>query len=132
MQTLEDPKVVKKTVYGLKAIGHELIDEIVDMGFDRSWVYISLGRHLGFPGNWKHHFSQMHTEKELFKAIHKLKKMKEKCIKIKENKSAVYSKNLEKIKEVGRQNSIKVKRQRGAFYKAFLKLRTGVILLFKK
>ena len=106
-----------KNLYELKDTGHDIIDEIVDMGFDRSWVYTTLGRYLNFPGNWKQHFSQMNTEEELIKAILKLKQIRKKCLVIKENRNAVYTKNISKIRQVGKLNSKNIVKKNSLIFK---------------
>ena len=100
------------SIDNLKTEGHELVDEIVDLGFDRWWVYIELSRRLGYPKNWGGHFSQMNTERELHLAIRLLKGIRARCKQIKLRKEGAYTKSIDLIRRVGAQNTISVAKQK--------------------
>ena len=91
-----------------------IIDEIVDLGFQRHWVYWKLASKLDYPGAWKSHFSQMYTEEEVRRAINKLKKMRDRCIDIKNKKAGarMYRKKLTLIRQIGRENAFNAKKLR--------------------
>lgn len=128
MRTLHERQIRRK----LKKKGHQLINEIADMGFNVGWIYAELDRRLDRPGRWKQHFSKMNTDEELTRAINALQKMKKRLKRSAENKSAVYMENLDKIREIGRQNAVSVEAQRGIFYRVSQWLCTWWTLFTRK
>ena len=68
----------RKILQAQKEAGHDRIEDIVAMGFDRDAIYLELAYKLGLKGKEKYraHFGKMKTQKEIERAIAKLEEIR--------------------------------------------------------
>jgi len=99
----------------LRRRGHEIIDEIVELGWNKRKIYRKLYNRLGRPRDETHHFSKMHRDKDLYRAIYHLRQIRDNILyppntnkrrptKLLKPKSA-YNESLDKIREIGEINA---------------------------
>src|SRR3990167_11544872 len=68
----------RKILQAQKEAGHDRIEDIVAMGFDRDAIFLELAYKLGLKGKEKYraHFGKMKTQKEIERAIAKLEEIR--------------------------------------------------------
>lgn len=72
-------KLDKVILKAQKQAGHDRLEDIVAMGFDRDAIYTSLSYKLHLTGNQRYraHFGKMKTQREVERAIAKLEEVRE-------------------------------------------------------